>query len=118
MLDIRFVRENLDLVNKSMADRKFAWDADRITSLDAQRRAALVEEETLLAKRNASSKEIGSLMAAGEKQKAEEAKEQVKLINEKIAMTSEVRSKIEDELNVILRGVPNILSETTPFGES
>ena len=118
MLDIRFVRENLDLVNKSMADRKFAWDADRITSLDAQRRAALVEEETLLAKRNASSKEIGSLMAAGEKQKAEEAKEQVKLINEKIAMTSDVRSKIEDELNVILRGVPNILSETTPFGES
>ena len=84
MLDIRFVRENQEAVATAMANRNFPWDADRFAELDEARRSAIVEEEALQAQRNSLSKEIGAMMRDGKKEEAEQAKEQVRQINEQL----------------------------------
>lgn len=117
MLDIRFVRENQDVVIAAMANRNATWDADRFSALDEQRRSAITEEEAFQARRNALSKSIGSMMAAGEKDRAEAAKEEVRVINEQIAAIGIRREEAEAGLNELLLGVPNIPSETTPVGK-
>ena len=71
MLDIKFVRENLPAVEEAMKNRNAKWDSERFLSLDASRREAIAEEESLQAKRNALSKEIGKLMGQGKKEEAE-----------------------------------------------
>lgn len=117
MLDIRFVRENQDAVIAAMVSRNATWDADRFSVLDEQRRSAITEEEAFQARRNALSKSIGSMMAAGEKDRAEAAKEEVRVINEQIAAIGLRREEAEAGLNELLLGVPNIPSETTPVGK-
>ena len=74
MLDLKFVRENQGAVAQAMKNRHASWDASRFSELDEARRAAITEEEALQAERNATSKSIGQMMAAGEKDKAEAAK--------------------------------------------
>ena len=66
MLDIKFVRENPDVVDKSCADRQNAhWDREKFFELDERRRSIIVEVEQLQADRNVKSKEIGQLMKTG-----------------------------------------------------
>ena len=68
MLDIKFVRENPDLVDKSCASRQNAhWDRERFFELDEERRSVIAEVEQLQADRNAISKQIGQLMRDGKK---------------------------------------------------
>ena len=71
MLDLKFVRENQEAVAQAMKNRHASWDASRFSELDEARRAAITEEEALQAERNATSKSIGQMMAAGEKDKAD-----------------------------------------------
>lgn len=117
MLDARFVRENQEAVAEAMANRNFPWDPARFSELDEARRAAIVEEEALQAERNRASKEIGSLMAAGDKEHAEEAKAAVRAVNEKLETATAQREKIDEALHTLLMGVPNIPHETTPVGK-
>lgn len=117
MLDARFVRENLDLVETAMQNRNFAWDSARFTDLDEARRAAIAAEEELQAKRNAASKEIGALMGQGKADEAEAAKEQVRQINDQLAELSVAHDQAESALNELLMGVPNIPHESTPVGK-
>ena len=77
MLDIRFVRENLDQVATAMRNRNHSWDSDRFVQLDEERRRVITEEEALLSERNTLSKTIGKLMGEGKKEEAEAAKAQV-----------------------------------------
>ena len=78
MLDIKFVRENPDAVDKSCASRQNAhWDRERFFELDEERRSVIAEVESLQAERNAASKEIGLLMRDGKKEEAEAAKAKV-----------------------------------------
>ena len=65
MLDLRYVRENLDAVAEAMKNRNAKFDADRFRELDEARRAGITEEENLQAQRNKTSKEIGALMKQG-----------------------------------------------------
>ena len=65
MLDIRYVRENLDAVVKAMENRNATFDADKFTELDEARRSSISQEESLQAERNRMSKEIGKLMGQG-----------------------------------------------------
>lgn len=116
MLDIRFVRENQEAVAEAMRNRNFAWDAQKFSDLDEQRREAIAAEETLQAQRNKSSKEIGAMMAAGKKEEAEAAKERVRQINEELAEASAKRAAADEELRTILVSSPNIPSEETPVG--
>lgn len=117
MLDIRFVRENQEAVAQAMRNRNFDWDASRFAELDEARRAAIKEEEALQAKRNAISKEIGTLMGQGKKDEAEAAKEEVRQINEKLTGASAAHAKAEDALHYMLMRTPNIPDESVPVGK-
>ncbi len=117
MLDLRFVRENQEAVAEAMENRHASWDAARFAELDAKRRAAIVAEESLQAERNALSKQIGQLMAKGERDEAEIAKERVRAINDDLAGASAAREEVDGEMTAILLGTPNMPSSDTPVGD-
>lgn len=118
MLDIRFVRENIDQVNAAMESRNFTWDSERFLQLDEDRRAAIAKEETLLSQRNSISKSIGALMSEGKTAEAEAAKEEVAKLKEEIAYYADLHDQAESALVELIQSVPNIPSETTPVGAS
>lgn len=118
MLDIKYVRENLDAVAQAMANRNASWDSARFSELDGQRRDAIAKQEALQAERNASSKSIGAMMAAGKKEEAEAAKERVRQINEELVGLTAQREEAEAALNEILMTTPNLPHPTTPVGAS
>mgnify|MGYP000054890588 CR=1 FL=1 len=117
MLDIRFVRENIDLVNKAMESRNFTWDSKRFLQLDEDRRSAIAQEEALLSQRNTISKSIGKLMGEGKKEEAEVAKAEVAKLKEQIAYYSDLHEQAESALKELILAIPNIPSETTPIGK-
>ena len=117
MLDIRYVRQHQEEVAQAMRNRNASWDSSRFCELDEQRRSAIVEVESLQAKRNAASKSIGKMMAEGQSQQAEAAKEEVRSINETLEQLEHKRKDIEDQLFDLLAHVPNIPSEKTPIGK-
>ncbi len=117
MLDIKFVRENQEAVAQAMRNRHASWDAERFSQLDEERRAAIVEEETLQAERNAASKAIGQMMSQGKKDEAEEAKERVRSINEKLDVAGKKREQADGELRSLLMHTPNMPDATTPVGD-
>lgn len=116
MLDIRFVRENPDVVTAAMKNRNASWDASRFSELDELRRATITEEESLQAQRNTESKAIGQMMGQGKKDEAEAAKERVREVNEKLDAVSQKREEVDAALQELLMGVPNIPAESTPIG--
>ena len=116
MLDLRFVRENLDAVAEAMKNRNAKFDADLFRELDEARRTGITEEETLQAQRNKTSKEIGALMKQGKKDEAEAAKAQVREINEQLAAASAKRAEADEALQQLLMATPNMPDATTPVG--
>lgn len=117
MLDIKFVRENQELVAEAMANRNASWDSARFSELEESRREAIVAEETLLAERNALSKKVGELMKAGQREEAEEVKARVAAIKAELEGLSARRAEVEADLNYMLMRVPNLPSDTTPVGK-
>lgn len=118
MLDIKFVRENPDAVDKACESRQNAhWDCERFFELDEQRRATIAEVEQLQAERNAISKQIGQLMREGKKDEAEAAKSQVSANKDRIAQLDEKRGSVEDELFALVAAIPNIPDESVPYGK-
>ena len=119
MLDIKFVRENPDAVDKSCASRQNAhWDRERFFELDEERRSTIVEVEGLQAERNAASKQIGQLMREGKRDEAEAAKAKVAANKSRIAELETRRSEVDQELFDLVAGIPNIPHESVPYGES
>ena len=120
MLDIKFVRENPEIVKenikKKFKDSKLPL-VDEVIALDEQKRAAISEASDLRANRNKISREIGVLMGKGEKEKAMEMRA---LVNEQAARLSELE-KIEAELEVkvrdIMMKIPNIIDPSVPIGK-
>jgi hypothetical protein len=75
MLDLNFVRENLDAVRTAMANRNFpAGPLDRFVEMDVERRRIISESDAINQQRNAASKEIGDLMKSGDREGAEAEK--------------------------------------------
>lgn len=117
MLDIKFVRENPDVIDAACASRQNAtWDRERFFELDERRRSTITEVEGLQAQRKAASKMIGQLMRAGKRDEAEEAKAQVAANKDRIAELGATRSEVEQELFDLVCRIPNIPDETVPFG--
>ena len=115
MLDVNIIREQPDLVRKALADRQMETaPIDQILELDRQRRLTIQETENLKAQRNAVSKEIGKAKDPTERQAKIEA---MRSVGERISLLDESLRKIEDELNAILAGIPNIPDERTPYGK-
>lgn len=118
MLDIKFVRENPDCVDKACASRQNAhWDRDAFFALDEQRRSTIVEVEKLQAHRNAVSKQIGKLMAAGKTQEAQDAKQEVAHNKERIAELERTRTECEQKLHDLVSAIPNIPDASVPYGK-
>jgi seryl-tRNA synthetase len=117
MLDLRFVRENLDEVAAAVESQHSSFDKEAFASLDEERRQAIVKEEALQAERNTISKQIGVLMGQKKLDEAEAAKARVNEIKEELPKLTAQREAIDEKLNDILLRIPNMPSDTTPVGE-
>ena len=120
MLDIRFLRENPDLVKenikKKFQDRKLPM-VDEAIALDQKRRDIQAEADQLRADKNKISKEIGKFMAQGDKAAAEEAKQKVAAFSKRLAELEEEAPKVEEELRKIMLVIPNIIDDSVPIGK-
>ncbi len=117
MLDLHYVRENLDIVRIALGDRNFLPDAlDRFVELDAERRRVIGEADAINAARNLASKEIGGLMQAGRRDEAEAKKAEVSGLKEKQSDLEDRRDAAEAEMHDLLAGLPNIPATDVPVG--
>lgn len=118
MLDIKFVRENPDAIDRSCESRQNAhWDRRRFFELDDERRQTIVEVEALQAERNAASKQIGQLMREGRHEEAEAAKAKVAAGKSRIAELDERRGALDKELFDLVAAIPNIPDPSVPYGK-
>ena len=120
MLDLRFDRENPDIVKQNIKnkfqDSKLPL-VDEVIALDAESRAVKQEADALRADRNKISKQIGALMAQGKKEEAEETK---KLVTEKSARLAELEAKeseLTEKVTKIMMVIPNIIDPSVPLGK-
>ncbi len=119
MLDIQYVRENLDEVRRRLATRGFDTTVlDRFAELDVRRRKAITEHGELAAERNRLSPEIGALMKEGRKDEAESKRLLVKELKERIEALETERDAAESELNDIMYGIPNLPHPSVPVGRN
>lgn len=117
MLDLNFVRENLEAVGKVLENRNFPTAAlDKFAALDAERRRIIGESDQVNQTRNASSKEIGALMQAGRREEAEAKKAEVAGLKEKQVELERQRDEAENAMRELLANLPNIPAEGVPVG--
>ncbi len=120
MLDIRFLRENPDIVKenikKKFQDNKLAL-VDEVIELDAQSRAIKSEADNLRANRNKVSKEIGALMAQGKKDEAMAAKSKVTEFSERLAECEKLEAEYAEKVTKIMMVIPNIIDPSVPIGK-
>ncbi|HPL49422.1 MAG TPA: serine--tRNA ligase [Smithellaceae bacterium] len=114
MLDIRYLRQNIDLVRKKLRQRGQAIDFDRFLTLDKERRDILLTVETLRNERNDASKEIGRLKK--EKKDAAPLIAKMAEVSEKIKRLDDNLKAVEDDLNKFMLMVPNMQHESVPVG--
>ena len=119
MLDIRFVRENPELVKENI--RKKFQEAklplvDEVIALDAERRAVQQEADSLRANRNKVSKTIGMLMAQGKREEAEAAKRLVADEAERLAAIEAREAELDEAVRKIMMTLPNIIDPSVPIG--
>ena len=120
MLDLKFVRENPDIVKQNIKN-KFQ-DAklplvDEVIELDAKNRATKAEADTLRASRNKLSKQIGALMGQGKKEEAEEVKRQVAEGAKRLAELEVLEKEYEERILKIMMTIPNIIDPSVPIGK-
>ena len=120
MLDIKFVRENPELVKenikKKFQDSKLPL-VDEVIAMDAKRRAAQQEVDNLKAERNKISKEIGALMSQGKKEEAEEAKARVSKNSERVAELDKVYAELSEKIQKIMYTIPQMIDASVPIGK-
>lgn len=120
MIDIKFLRENPEVVKKNI-ENKFQFDklplVDKVIELDEQRRKTQQEADNLKASRNAISKQIGALMAQGKKEEAEEVKKQVAENAKKLEELDVKQKELEEETTKIMMVIPNIIDPSVPIGK-
>ena len=117
MLDINFVRSNLDLVRTKLDQRNFPLEAlDRFSTLDEQRRSLVGKRDDANATRNRESQEIGKLMKSGKKEDAEARRAAVRQLGDEISKYEADLSVIEIELNTLMASIPNLPHDDAPVG--
>lgn len=115
MLDIRFIRENRDLVRQSVRNRALEIDIDAVIGVDDCRRKALAEFEELAARRNKANDEIGALLKA--KRDAKEKISSMKDISRRIGELEPRIKEYEAQLNKMLLSIPNVPHASIPVGD-
>ncbi len=120
MIDIKFLRENPDIVKQNIKnkfqDSKIPL-VDEVIKLDSDYRAAITEADKLRADRNRLSKQIGGLMAKGEKEEAEKVKKQVTDAAERLAELEKLEAELSEKVTKIMMVIPNIIDKSVPIGK-
>ncbi len=116
MLDIKFLRENLDLVRRKMLERGQDIDLDRFSSMEAKRRNILQEVESMRSERNQASKEIGRKKA--QKEDASAIIARMADVSARIKELDELLKETEDALRDVVMIIPNIPHESVAYGAS
>ncbi|MDO8847095.1 MAG: serine--tRNA ligase [Coriobacteriia bacterium] len=116
MLDGRYLRDNLEAVRTALGTRAGGWDFDRFVALDDERRRLIGEVESRQAQRNDASKRIGELMKAGQRDDAEAAKEQVRVINDEITGLDADLALVDADVREMLLTIPNVPDASVPVG--
>jgi seryl-tRNA synthetase len=117
MLDLNFVRENLDAVKTALQNRNFPVESlDQFVELDAERRRIIGEADKINQTRNSSSKEIGALMQQGKREEANAKKAEVAGLKDKQTELERQRDEAEKSMRELLAGLPNIPAEGVPVG--
>jgi seryl-tRNA synthetase len=116
MLDIRFIRENQDLVQQAIKNRALKIDVGSIIKIDDERRKALSEFEELSSKRNKANDEIGVLL-----KEKKDAKSKISSMKEISKRISELEAKLKEQeakLNKLLLNIPNVPHASLPIGDA
>ncbi|HHV12665.1 MAG TPA: serine--tRNA ligase [Clostridiales bacterium] len=120
MLDLKFVRENPELVKQNIRnkfqDNKLPL-VDEVIALDVENRNAKQEADNLRFERNKISKQIGALMAQGKKEEAEALKKQVTADSERLAGLEAREAELDEKIKKIMMTIPNIIDQSVPIGK-
>lgn len=120
MIDIKFLRENPDVVKenikKKFQDSKLPL-VDEVIALDVESRANKTKADELRANRNKYSKQIGALMGQGKKAEAEEMKKLVNKHSEELAAAEAKETELQEEIKKRMMVIPNIIDESVPIGK-
>jgi len=116
MHDLSYFRSNLDSIAARLATRGFDLDLQRFRDLDARRRSALTGSESMKARRNAETAEIGKLRREGAD--TSERQRKVREIGERISELEESVKTLDEEFREMLAGIPNLPHESVPVGRN
>lgn len=120
MLDIKFVRENPEIVKQNIKnkfqDEKLTL-VDEVIALDEQARKTQQEADDLRAKKNKISKDIGALMAKGQKEEAEKVKLEVSNISKRLEELEPIEADLGAKIKKIMMIIPNIIDKSVPIGK-
>ena len=120
MIDIKFLRENPDIVRQNIKNKFQDFKlpmVDEVIELDEKLRKTKAEADELRSKRNKISKEIGALMAQGKKEEAEQVKASVASIGETLAGLEPLEAELEEKVKKIMMTIPNIIDPSVPIGK-
>lgn len=120
MLDLKFLRANPEIVKQNIRN-KFQEQklplVDQVIALDKENRATIQEAEALRAERNRISKQIGGLMAKGQREEAEELKRRVTDFSSHLAELEEKERALDEQITKIMMSIPNIIDPSVPIGK-
>lgn len=120
MIDIKFLRENPDVVKKNI-EKKFQHEkiklVDEVIELDAKSRETQMKADELRGNRNKLSREIGGLMQKGKKDEAEKIKKQVVAESDKLGKLEELEAEYSKKIEEIMLVIPNIMCDSVPLGK-
>ena len=120
MLDLKFLRANPEIVKQNIRnkfqDQKLGL-VDEVIALDAENRATIQQAEALRADRNRISKQIGGLMAKGQKEEAEALKRQVTDFSSHLAELEKKERELDEKITQIMMSIPNIIDASVPIGK-
>ena len=120
MLDIRFVRENPEIVKENIK-KKFQDDklplVDEVIALDEERRDTQKKADELRSNRNKISKEIGTLMAQGKKEEGMALRQKVKEQADELEELSKKEAELNERVTTIMMTIPNIIDDSVPIGK-
>ena len=120
MLDIKFLRENPEIVKQNIR-KKFQEQklpmVDEVIALDKRNREIKNEVGALRANRNKLSKQIGVLMGQGKREEAEEIKKQVAAQADQVEALSQEEKEVEENIRRIMMVIPNIIDPSVPIGK-
>lgn len=116
MIDPKLLRADTDAVVANLARRGFAFDSDRFAALESRRRTVQADTQSLQAERNASARQVGRAKAQGED--AQPLLDAVADLGDKLKAAEAELTEVREQLDDLLYGVPNLLHESVPIGQS